>query len=182
VGAPAGWANATGSKPSIHDSKHFSSVRSAHPMSSRLARIGRFVPDAIAEPFGRSFRRYAVVPWYVVALAAVLFVGFAVYTTRLYESFWLTGADFGTYVHMFATTLAGTGFVEQGKYVAGHPSGSYWGGHFTLTLLVFLPLFAVLKSPITLLVWKSFVLAASIPAVWLVVRNHVSDRRYVFFL
>jgi uncharacterized membrane protein len=111
-----------------------------------------------------------------------LFVGFSIYTTLLYESFWMTGADFGTYVHMFSTTLQGEGFLQQGKYVAGHPNGSYWGGHFSLTLLGFLPLYALLPSPITLLVAKSFVLAASIPMVWLAVRNHVEDRRFVDLL
>ncbi|EMA51887.1 DUF2079 domain-containing protein [Halococcus salifodinae] len=152
-------------------------------MDNRLTRIGsRLVPDAIATPIARSFRRYVRVPWYILALAAILFVGFAAYTTALYESFWLTGADFGTYVHMFATTLDGTGFLQQGKYVAGHPGGSYWGGHFTLTLLVFLPLFALVESPVTLLLWKSFFLAASIPLVWIVASDHVADRRVAGFL
>ena len=152
-------------------------------MDSRLERIGgRLLPDTIATLLARSFRRYAVVPWYIVVLAVVLFVGFAAYTIALYESFWLTGADFGTYVHMFATTLDGEGFLQQGKYVAGHPSGSYWGGHFTLTLLVFLPLFALVTSPITLLLWKSFFLAASILLVWVVARDHIEDRRLAGFL
>ncbi|WP_160135411.1 DUF2079 domain-containing protein [Halococcus salsus] len=152
-------------------------------MDSRLERIGsRLLPDAVAAPLARSVRRYAVVPWYVVVLAAVLFVGFGAYTIALYESFWLTGADFGTYVHMFATTLDGEGFLQQGKYVAGHPGGSYWGGHFSLTLLVFVPLFALVESPVTLLLWKSFVLAASIPLVWVVASNHIEDRRLVGFL
>ena len=152
-------------------------------MDSRLARIGnRLVPDAIATPIIRSFRRYVRVPWYILALAAVLCVGFAAYTIALYESFWMTGADFGTYVHMFATTLDGTGFLQQGKYVAGHPGGSYWGGHFSLTLLVFLPLFALVESPVTLLLWKSVLLAASIPLAWVVVRNHVADQRFATFL
>ncbi|WP_049998616.1 DUF2079 domain-containing protein [Halococcus sediminicola] len=152
-------------------------------MDSRLERIGgRLLPDTIATLLARSFRRYAVVPWYIVVLAVVLFVGFAAYTIALYESFWLTGADFGTYVHMLATTLDGEGFLQQGKYVAGHPSGSYWGGHFTLTLLVFLPLFALVTSPITLLLWKSFFLAASILLVWVVARDHIEDRRLAGFL
>src|SRR5699024_9575307 len=120
-------------------------------MASRLGRVGRrLLPDAIATPLARSMGRYAVVPWYVVVLAAVLGVGFAAYTIALYKGYWLTGADFGTYVHMFATTVDGEGWLQQGKYVAGHPGGSYWGGHFTLTLLVFVPLYALVKSPVTL--------------------------------
>lgn len=152
-------------------------------MDNRLERLGnRLLPDAIVTPLARSFRRYAVVPWYVVVLAAVMFIGFAAYTIALYESFWLTGTNFGTYVHMFATTLDGKGFLQQGKYVAGYPGGSYWGSHFSLTLLVFLPLFALVESPVTLLLWKSFVLAASIPLVWVVARNHIEDRRLAGFL
>jgi uncharacterized membrane protein len=152
-------------------------------MASRLGRVGRrLLPDAIATPLARSMGRYAVVPWYVIVLAAVLGVGFAAYTIALYKGYWLTGADFGTYVHMFATTLDGEGWLQQGKYVAGHPGGSYWGGHFTLTLLVFVPLYALVKSPVTLLLWKAFFLAASIPLVWIVASDHLDDRRLTGFL
>jgi len=152
-------------------------------MGSRLADIGkRLVPASVAKPLIRSFRYYARIPWYIVVLSVILFVGFAAYTIALYESFWMTGADFGTYVHMFATTVSGEGFLQQGKYVAGHPGGSYWGGHFSVTLLVFLPLFALVESPVTLLLWKSVLLAASIPLAWVVVRNHVADRRFAAFL
>ncbi|WP_199174967.1 DUF2079 domain-containing protein [Halegenticoccus soli] len=115
--------------------------------------------------------------WYVFALSGVLFVAFTVYLTLLYRSFWLTGADFGSYVHIFATTVGGDGFLQHGKYRLSHPSGSYWGAHFSLTLLAFLPLYALFPSPITLLVAKSFVVAASVPALWFVARGEVGDER-----
>jgi uncharacterized membrane protein/putative flippase GtrA len=113
----------------------------------------------------------------VVALAGALFVGFAIYTSLLYRGYQLTGADFGSYLHMFWTTVNGHGFLQQGKFRAGHPGGVYWGAHFSLTLLAFLPFFAVWQSPYALLVAKSFVLAASVPLLWLVARQHIESRR-----
>ncbi|MFC6732991.1 MULTISPECIES: DUF2079 domain-containing protein [unclassified Haladaptatus] len=115
--------------------------------------------------------------WYVIGLAGVLFVWFSFYTSLLYRGYILTGADLGTYVHMFSTTLDGHGWLLQGKYRVSHPGGSYWGAHFTLTLLAFLVPYAIAPSAITLLVAKAFVLAASIPLCWLVVRTHVADVR-----
>ncbi|WP_146333966.1 DUF2079 domain-containing protein [Halegenticoccus tardaugens] len=115
--------------------------------------------------------------WLVFALAATLCIIFSVYTSFLYLRFQLTGADFGSYVHMMWTTVNGEGFLRQGKYVATHPSGVYWGGHFTLTLLAFVPIFALVPSPITLLVAKSFVVAASIPVLWFLARRALDDDR-----
>jgi uncharacterized membrane protein/putative flippase GtrA len=113
----------------------------------------------------------------VFALAGALFVGFTIYTSLLYRGYQLTGADFGSYLHMFWTTVNGHGFLQQGKFRAGHPGGVYWGAHFSLTLLGFLPFFAVWQSPYALLVAKSFVLAASVPLLWFVAREHIESRR-----
>ena len=115
--------------------------------------------------------------WYVLALSLALFVGFSIYLSLLYRSFWLTGADFGSYIHMFETTLSGEGFLEQGKYTARGPDSSYWGGHFTATLLAFLPIYALVPSPYTLLVIKSFLLAASVPMLWVLARSHIESDR-----
>lgn len=115
--------------------------------------------------------------WYVLVLSLALFVGFSIYLSVLYRSFWLTGADFGSYIHMFETTLSGQGFLEQGKYTVRGPDSSYWGGHFTATLLAFLPIYALVPSPYTLLVIKSALLAASVPMLWVVARSHIDSDR-----
>ena len=127
--------------------------------------LGEFLPDR-GDP-----------TWYVLGLAFVLFVGFSIYLSLLYRSFWLTGADFGSYIHMFETTLDGSGFLEQGKYTVRGPDSSYWGGHFTATLLAFLPIYALLPSPYTLLVLKSALLAASVPMLWTLARDHLDSDR-----
>ena len=113
--------------------------------------------------------------WYVVGFATTLFVAFTAYTLWLYTAYWMGGSDFGAYVHMFATTVDGEGLLLHGKYRVSQPQGSYWGGHFSLTLLAFLPLYAIAPSPVTLLVAKSAVVAASIPLVWTLAREHVGD-------
>jgi uncharacterized membrane protein len=119
---------------------------------------------------------------YIVTLSAALFVGFSVYMTLLFETYVLTGADFGTYVHMFDATLDGGGWLHQGKLVAGHPDGSYWGGHFSATLLLFLPIYALISSPVTLIVAKSFLLAVSILALWRLAADRVNDTRVALFI
>lgn len=115
--------------------------------------------------------------WHVLALSTALFVGFSIHMSLLFRGFVLGGADFGSYVHMFTTTLAGEGWLQQGKYVASHPGGSYWGGHFTVTLLAFLPLYALVPSPYTLIVAKAFCLAASVPLLWVLARDHLDSDR-----
>jgi uncharacterized membrane protein len=115
--------------------------------------------------------------WYVLGLSLVLFIGFSVYMSLLYQSFWLTGADFGAYIHMFESTLSGNGWLEQGKYTVRGPEASYWGGHFTLTLLAFLPIYALFPSPYTLIIIKSFLLAASIPMLWVLARSYIESDR-----
>jgi uncharacterized membrane protein len=111
----------------------------------------------------------------VLLLSGLLFVGFSVYLSFRYQTFYLYGGDFGDYVHLLSTTVNGTGFLQQGKFRAG--LDSYWGAHFAVTLLAFLPVFALVQSPYTLLVGQSFLLAASVPVLWVVVRSQLDDDR-----
>jgi uncharacterized membrane protein len=115
--------------------------------------------------------------WYVVGFALVLFVGFSIYTSIVHARFGSTGADLGAYTHMFASTLDGEGWLLHGKYRVSQPTGSYWGAHFSLTLLVFLPLFALVPSVYTLLIAKSFVLASSVVLCWLLAREVLDSDR-----
>jgi uncharacterized membrane protein len=133
--------------------------------------------DRVAATIGDYLPERSSPTWYVLALALALFVGFSIYLSLLYRSFWLTGADFGSYIHMFESTLHGQGFLEQGKYTVRGPESSYWGGHFTATLLAFLPLYALVPSPYTLLVIKSGLLAASVPMLWVLARSHIESDR-----
>jgi uncharacterized membrane protein len=111
----------------------------------------------------------------VLAVSSLLFVGFTLYLSYRYRTFFLWGGDFGDYVHLFSTTVHGTGFLQQGKFRAG--LDSYWGAHFAVTLLGVLPAFALVPSPYTLLVAQSFALAASVPALWVLARRHLGDDR-----
>lgn len=106
-----------------------------------------------------------------------MFVAFTVYLSLLYQRYVLHGTDFGRYVHMFATTVHGTGFLDSGIYRIYLPQNSYWGRHFSLTLLLYLPFYALVPSPYTLIVVKSFVVAVSIPMLWLLARTSLNDDR-----
>lgn len=115
--------------------------------------------------------------WYVLGLALALFVGFSIYTSLLNFRFASTGADLGAYTHAFSTTLSGNGWLANGKYRVGLLESSYWGAHFSLTLLLFLPLYALVQSVYTLLVAKSFVLAASVVVLWVLARDQLESDR-----
>lgn len=112
---------------------------------------------------------------WVLLLSLLLFVGFSVYLSLRYRTFFLYGGDFGDYVHLLTTTVHGTGFLQQAKFRAG--LDSYWGAHFAVTLLTVLPVFAIAQSPYTLLVLQSFALAVSVPVLWVMARQHLADER-----
>lgn len=114
---------------------------------------------------------------YVLLLSFALFAGFSIYTSILYQGYWQGGTDFGSYIHMFETTLSGKGWLLQGKYRANHPGGSYWGAHFSLTLLFYMIPYAIVSSPYTLLVSKAVVVAASIIMFWFVARDHLGGSK-----
>ena len=114
--------------------------------------------------------------WLVVLLALALFVGFSIYTSLQHFRFATTGADLGAYTHMFSSTLNGEGWLDNGKYRVELLSSSYWGAHFSLTLLAFIPLFALVPSVYTLLVVKCFVLAASVVVLWVLARDRLGAR------
>ena len=114
--------------------------------------------------------------WLIVALAFALFVGFSVYTSLLNLRFATTGADLGAYTHMFSATLDGNGWLANGKYRVELLGSSYWGAHFSLTLLAFIPLFALIPSVYTLLIAKCFVLAASVVVLWVLARDQLGNR------
>jgi uncharacterized membrane protein len=111
----------------------------------------------------------------VLALSAVLFGCSFVYLSYRYQTFLLYGGDFGDYVHLFSTTVHGTGFLQQAKFRAG--LDSYWGAHFAVTLLGLVPVFAVFQSPYTLLAAQSAALAASVSVLWFVARSQLADDR-----
>ncbi len=133
--------------------------------------------DSVSEQVFDAFPDRGNPTWYVIGLALALFIGFSIYTSLLHARFATTGADLGAYTHMFTTTLEGKGWLLHGKYRASHPYGSYWGAHFSLTLLLFLPLFALVPSVYTLLVAKSFVLAASVVVLWFLARDALDSDR-----
>lgn len=113
---------------------------------------------------------------YVLVFAALLFVFFATFTILLYRGYWMTGGDFGSYVHAFETTRQRIAFMDTGRYRAGNPTNSYWGEHFSLTLFIIYPFYWLFPTQETLLIIKSFILALSVPLLWLVARSHVSTR------
>ena len=130
--------------------------------------------DYARRPYRRVRNRLAAVDrrsWVVVGFATILGLWFVWYTTQLYRAYVLTGADFGSYVHIFSTTVSGEGFLQQGKFRINHPSDVYWGAHSSLTLLLLLPVYALFPSPITLLVVKAAFVSASVVALWVLARE-----------
>jgi uncharacterized membrane protein/putative flippase GtrA len=153
----------------------------ARSVGDRLRLVARDVRDGFRRA-GRRARPHATrtvehlrtvdrQTWVVVAGAAMIGVWFVWYQIQLYEAYRLTGADFGSYVHMYETTIQGEGFLQQGKFRDSHPSDVYWGAHFSLTLLLYVPIYALFPSPTTLIVLKAVVMSTSIVLLWLLARR-----------
>lgn len=136
------------------------------PLSDRLERGGLFAA-------GRSVGDWRTKV--VVALSTILFAGSLLYLSLRYQTFLLYGGDFGDYVHLFSTTVHGTGFLQQAKFRAG--LDSYWGAHFAVTLLGLVPVFALFQTPYTLLAAQSLALATSVSVLWFVARSQLADDR-----
>lgn len=124
--------------------------------------------------------------WRYRYTATVVLVAVGIFSVLTYvflarhHAYMTTGSDLGAYVHMFSSTVSGDGWLRHGKYRVSHPDGSYWGAHFSLTLLGFIPVFALFPDATTLLVVKSLVLASSIVVLWLVADRTLERRPFAF--
>ncbi|RQG93020.1 DUF2079 domain-containing protein [Natrarchaeobius halalkaliphilus] len=158
--------------------------RSDDPLGSELRRVSGQRISAVRTRIraaGRAIhaRRHELA---VVGLSVAVGAALTAFLLLQHRAYLTSGSDLGAYVQMFSTTASGDGWLEHGKYRIGHPMGSYWGAHFSATLLVFLVPFAIAPGPETLLVVKSVVLALSIPAFWYVASEAVDDRNVALVL
>jgi uncharacterized membrane protein len=76
-----------------------------------------------------------------------------------YLAFHSSQGDLGNYNQAFFTTVHGQGFFYFTTNIPGGGNGTLWAAHFSPTLLLLLPFYALSPSPITLLVLKQAALA-----------------------
>jgi uncharacterized membrane protein len=97
--------------------------------------------------------------WGVLVAAVVETVVLGAIQSQNYLAFHSTQGDLGNYNQAFYTTVHGQGFFYFTTNIPGGGDGTLWAAHFSPTLLLLLPFYAVAPSPITLLVLKQAALA-----------------------
>jgi len=101
----------------------------------------------------------------VLCLCIVFYVVvFSILTILRHYAFKTQAWDLGIFTQSFWTTLNGKGLFYHTCELIIHPSGSFFGVHFSPVLFLILPLYWLLPTSETLLVLQSLVLAlAAIP-------------------
>lgn len=94
------------------------------------------------------------------ALAMSVLTVVKIYALRAYA--W----DLGAFSQALYTTDFQGRFLYYTADLPNNPSGSFFGAHFTPFLLLFLPVYAVLPSPATLVVVQTIALALGAPLVY----------------
>ncbi len=107
------------------------------------------------------FRQPSMVVWGIAIAAIVESVILTWVQGQNYLGFHATQGDLGDYNQAFFTTVHGQGFLYYTTNIPGGSSGSMWATHFSPTLLLLLPLYAIAPSPVTLLFLKQAALALS---------------------
>jgi uncharacterized membrane protein len=97
--------------------------------------------------------------WGIVFAALAESVILAWVQSQNYLGFHSRQGDLGNYNQAFYTTVHGQGFFYYTTNIPGGSNGTLWGVHFSPTLVLLVPLYAVAASPVTLIVLKQAALA-----------------------
>jgi uncharacterized membrane protein len=89
-----------------------------------------------------------------------------------YLGFHATQGDLGNYNQAFYTTVHGQGFFYYTTNIPGGSGGSLWAIHFSPTLMLLLPFYALAPSPITLIALKQLVLCLAAVPVYGIARTY----------
>ncbi|MCI4363685.1 MAG: DUF2079 domain-containing protein [Thermoplasmata archaeon] len=100
-----------------------------------------------------------------IALAALLESAALTWVqAQNYLGFHATQGDLGNYNQAFFTTVHRQGFFYYTTNIPGGSGGSLWAIHFSPTLMLLLPFYALVPSPITLIALKQLALSfAALP-------------------
>lgn len=127
------------------------------------------MPGAGEEPPERIRRsRFRIPAWiprpsttvWGVAFAALVETAILAWVqTQNYFGFHSRQGDLGAYNQAFYTTVHGQGFFYYTVNISGGTNGTLWAVHFSPTLVLLVPLYAIAASPVTLIILKQAALA-----------------------
>jgi uncharacterized membrane protein len=135
--------------------------------------------------FGAALRRVLQTkPYPVLLLVAVLAysVIFAHFTVQKHDVFHTHAWDLGIFNQALYTTLFSGRLLYYTVELFLNPSGCYFAVHLSPILFLVLPVYALLPSPTTLLVLKSFILATGAIPLYLLARTMWRSDRPAFLL
>jgi uncharacterized membrane protein len=91
--------------------------------------------------------------------------------------------DLGIYSQSLYSTLNHGKILYYTAELAGNPSGSLFGIHFSPFLLLLVPVYALFQNPVTLLVLRPIAISVGlIPLYWIIRDQQLNNRWVTFFL
>lgn len=112
----------------------------------------------------------------IICVTLIYFILSTIWIVSLHYSFHTTGYDLGQYTNMFWKTVNGEGiFATDLRSRPGNLDGFYMWEHFSPILFLIVPIFYMSPISETLLIFKVFVISLSIPVLWKIAKNELSD-------
>ncbi|MEM1606678.1 MAG: DUF2079 domain-containing protein [Candidatus Bathyarchaeia archaeon] len=119
----------------------------------------------------------------------ILFVMATVHTAivsslaiRGHYSFYTNAWDLGIYAQALYSTLNHGRLLYYSAELAGNPSGSLFGIHFTPFLLLLVPVYALYQNPITLLILRPLAISLGLVPLYWIMRENGFSRKLIILL
>ena len=91
--------------------------------------------------------------------------------------------DLGIYSQSLYSTLNHGKILYYTAELAGNPSGSLFGIHFSPFLFLLVPVYAIYQNPVTLLILRPIAISIGlIPLYWIILDQQLNNRLLTFFL
>jgi uncharacterized membrane protein len=118
---------------------------------------------------------------FLIAISYVIIVS-SVAISRHY-AFYTNAWDLSIYSQSLYSTLNHGKLLYYSSELAGNPSGSLFGIHFSPFLFLLLPIYAIYQNPVTLLILRPIAISIGlIPLYWILREQQFNSRLLTFFI
>ena len=118
---------------------------------------------------------------FLIAISYVIIVS-TVAISRHY-TFYTNAWDLSIYSQSLYSTLNHGKLLYYSSELAGNPSGSLFGIHFSPFLFLLLPIYAICQNPVTLLILRPIAISIGlIPLYWILREQQFNSRLLIFFI
>jgi uncharacterized membrane protein len=122
--------------------------------------------------------------YFILALMAIIYVIIiSILALSRHYTFGTNTWDLGIYSQSLYSTLNHGKILYYTAELAGNPSGSLFGIHFSPFLFLLLPIYAIYQNPVTLLILRPIAISVGlIPLYWIIRDQQLNSRCLTFFL